>query len=201
MRVKFTVLGIVQGVGFRPFVYRTAVKQGLVGYVRNRGDAGVEILVEGSTQSIERFMAVLVEEKPPRARIEQIKKMELEGVNQYSSFSIFESAQEGESRGSIIPADIAVCNQCLGELRDAADRRYAYFFITCTDCGPRFTIIDRLPYDRENTSMHEFALCNTCKEEYKNPMNRRFHAQTMACAVCGPHVYLTSTGSPLLVVR
>ncbi|MDR0471604.1 MAG: carbamoyltransferase HypF [Nitrososphaerota archaeon] len=200
MRVKLTVLGIVQGVGFRPFVYRTAVKQGLVGYVRNRGDAGVEILVEGNTQSIERFMTVLVKEKPPRARIEQIKKMELEGVNQYSCFSIFESAQEGESSGSIIPADIAVCNQCLGELRDAVDRRYEYFFITCTDCGPRFTIIDRLPYDRENTAMHEFALCNTCREEYKTPMNRRFHTQTMACAVCGPQVYLTTNkGEPMEV--
>ena len=200
MRVKFTVLGIVQGVGFRPFVYRTAVKQGLVGYVRNREDAGVEILVEGSTQSIERFMAVLMEEKPPRARIEQIKKMELEGVNQYSSFSIFKSTQEGENRGSIIPADIAVCNQCLGELCDTVNQRYDYFFITCTVCGPRFTIIDRLPYDRENTSMHEFTLCNTCKEEYKNPMNRRFHAQTMACAVCGPQVYLTTNkGDPVEV--
>ena len=198
MRVKLTVLGIVQGVGFRPFVYRTAVNQGLVGYVRNRGDAGVEILVEGSAQNIERFMAVLIEEKPPRARIEQIKKTELQGVNQYSSFSIFESVQEGEIGGSIIPADIAVCNQCLGELCDVVDRRQDYFFITCTDCGPRFTIIDRLPYDRENTAMHEFALCNACREEYKNPVNRRFHAQTMACPVCGPQVYLTTNkGDPI----
>jgi hydrogenase maturation protein HypF len=192
LRVKLAILGIVQGVGFRPFVYRTAVKLGLVGYVRNRGDAGVEVLLEGSGQNIERFMAVLVEEKPARARVDQIKKTELQGANQYSSFSIFGSVQEGEIKGSSIPADIAVCNQCLNELRNSADRRHDYFFITCTDCGPRFTIIDRLPYDRENTSMHEFALCNSCREEYRSPIDRRFHAQTIACPSCGPQVWLTT---------
>jgi hydrogenase maturation protein HypF len=200
LRVRFTVLGIVQGVGFRSFVYRIAVKQGLGGYVRNRGDAGVEVLVEGDAQNIERFVAMLIEEKPALARVEQIKKVELQGVNQYSGFSIFESVQRGGTKGSIIPADIAVCRQCLEELRDLADRRQDYFFITCTDCGPRFSIIKRLPYDRKNTSLQEFLLCDSCREEYKSPVNRRFHAQTIACSSCGPQVYLTTNRGDSIAV-
>jgi len=198
LRIKITVSGIVQGVGFRPFIYRTAVKHGLAGYVRNRGDAGVEVLLEGEGQHIEGFMADLAAEKPPQARIDQIQRTQLSGANEYSNFTIIKSSQEAETPGSIIPPDIAICNQCLGELRDPKNPRFDYFFITCTDCGPRFTIIERLPYDRENTTMKEFPLCGFCQREYGDPANRRFHAQTVACPTCGPKAYLTTAdGEPV----
>ncbi|MGA3059021.1 MAG: carbamoyltransferase HypF [Candidatus Bathyarchaeia archaeon] len=198
MRLKINVTGIVQGVGFRPFVYRLAAKNGLAGYVRNRGDAGVEILLEGNAQSIKSFMSDLTEKKPPLAQIDSVNSTELSGKNQYSKFSILRSSEEAELSGSIIPPDIAICNECLGELRDPKNPRYQYFFITCTNCGPRFTIIERLPYDRENTTMREFPLCGFCKKEYNDPANRRFHAQTVACPECGPKAYLTTkTGEPI----
>ncbi len=199
MRVKLNVTGIVQGVGFRPFIYRIAVKNGLAGYVRNRGDAGVEVLIEGEAEKIQSFMRDLTEQKPPLAQIEKINRTELSGNNEYEHFTIFKSSQEAETSGSIIPPDIAICNQCLKELRDPKDPRFEYFFITCTDCGPRFTIIERLPYDRENTTMREFPLCGFCQKEYEDPSNRRFHAQTVACPTCGPKAYLTTNnwrGSP-----
>ncbi len=198
MRVKLSVSGIVQGVGFRPFIYRIAVQNGLVGYVRNRGDAGVEILVEGNPQSVEKFLINLTAEKPPLAQIDAVKRTDLSGENQYDKFTIYKSSQEAELSGSVIPPDIAICNQCLQELRDPKNPRFDYFFITCTNCGPRFTIIERLPYDRENTTMKEFPLCNFCKKEYNDPSNRRFHAQTIACPPCGPKAYLTTdTGEPV----
>ena len=184
--------------GFRPFIYRLAVRNGLAGYVRNRGDAGVEILLEGDSLCVDRFMVGLTDEKPPLAQIEKISCTELSGKNQHQTFTIFKSSQEAETSGSIIPPDIAICNQCLKELRDPNDPRFEYFFITCTDCGPRFTIIERLPYDRENTTMKEFPLCGFCKKEYEDPANRRFHAQTVACPTCGPKAYLTTnTGEPV----
>ncbi len=198
MRVKLNVTGIVQGVGFRPFVYRLAVQNGLAGYVRNRGDAGVEILLEGDAQRIKNFKGDLTEKKPPLAQIDAVKSNELSGKNEYDKFTIYKSSQEAELSGSIIPPDIAICNECLGELRDPKDTRYEYFFITCTNCGPRFTIIERLPYDRENTTMREFPLCGFCLKEYNDPANRRFHAQTVACPSCGPKAYLTTkTGEPV----
>ncbi len=200
MRIKLNVSGIVQGVGFRPFIYRLAVGYGLAGYVRNRGDAGVEVLLEGRTEAIEGFMADLATQKPPLARIDQIKRTELSGKNEYANFTIYQSSQEAEQSGSIIPPDITICNQCLKELYDPKNPRYNYFFITCTDCGPRFTIIERLPYDRENTTMREFPLCSFCQKEYDDPSNRRFHAQTVACPTCGPKAYLTTNkGEPVEV--
>jgi hydrogenase maturation protein HypF len=192
LRVKLNVTGIVQGVGFRPFIYRIAVRNGLAGYVRNRGDAGVEMLLEGEVEKIQGFMHDLTELKPQLAQIEKFNRTELSGKNEYEHFTIFKSSQEAETSGSIIPPDIAICYQCLKELRDPNDPRFEYFFITCTDCGPRFTIIERLPYDRENTTMREFALCGFCQNEYKDPANRRFHAQTVACPTCGPKSYLTT---------
>ena len=198
MRVKINVTGIVQGVGFRPFIYRTAVQNGLAGYVRNRGDAGVEILLEGDAQNIKIFMRDLSEKKPPLAQIDAVKSVELTGKNEYEKFTICKSSEEAELSGSIIPPDIAICNECQAELRDPKNPRYEYFFITCTNCGPRFTIIERLPYDRENTTMREFPLCGFCRKEYEDPANRRFHAQTVACPACGPKAYLTTkTGEPI----
>jgi hydrogenase maturation protein HypF len=176
------------------------VRNGLTGYVRNRGDAGVEILLEGNAQGIESFMRDLTKEKPPIAQIYHVKSTELSSKNEYRNFTIYKSSQEAETSGSIIPPDIAICNQCLNELRDPKDPRFEYFFITCTNCGPRFTIIERLPYDRENTTMNEFPLCGFCQKEYDDPANRRFHAQTVACPTCGPKAYLTTnTGEPVQI--
>ena len=198
MRVKIKVTGIVQGVGFRPFVYRIAVQNSLAGYVRNRSDAGVEILLEGKEQNIKNFLRDMNENKPPIARIYDIIKTSLTGKNQHSNFSIYKSSKATELSGSVIPPDIAICDDCLLELRDSKDPRHDYFFITCTNCGPRFTIIECLPYDRENTTMSEFPTCTFCKREYSNPLNRRFHAQTVACSTCGPKVYLTTSSGELI---
>jgi hydrogenase maturation protein HypF len=199
VRVKIRVTGIVQGVGFRPFIYRIAVKNDLDGYVRNRGDAGVEIHLEGREENIRKFLRDLKEKKPPLAQIYEIITLPLKGKNKYEAFTILKSSEEAELSGSVIPPDIAICDDCLKELRDRENPRYEYFFITCTNCGPRYTIIERLPYDRENTTMRRFPMCNFCESEYTNPLNRRFHAQTVACAQCGPKVYLTNKEGKLIV--
>lgn len=191
VRVKVNVTGIVQGVGFRPFIYRTAVRYGLTGYVRNRGDAGVEILLEGKESEIQKLLTELKMEKPPLARIDRILCSKIEGQSEYRAFIVEKSSGQREISGSIIPPDAAVCNDCLKELRNPEDPRFEYFFITCTNCGPRFTIIDRLPYDRENTTMRKFRTCDFCEKEYRDPTNRRFHAQTIACPKCGPKAWLT----------
>jgi hydrogenase maturation protein HypF len=192
VRLKVKVTGIVQGVGFRPFIYRTAVEHQLKGYVKNRGDAGVEIVLEGEDQDIQCFLKDLREKKPPLAKIYDIITSKLEGKNEYQSFTVEKSSNETELSGSVIPPDVAICDDCLRELRNPNDVRYEYFFITCTNCGPRFTTIENLPYDRENTTMREFPMCGFCLKEYKDPMNRRFHAQTTACPDCGPRVCLTT---------
>jgi len=198
MRMKIEVTGIVQGVGFRPFIYRTAVKNRLNGYVKNKGDAGVEITLEGEEHAIKTFLKDLKTETPPLAQIYHITKKRIEGKDKYQNFTISKSSYEAEHAGSIIPPDIAICNDCLRELRDPKDPRYNYFFITCTNCGPRYTIIEKLPYDRENTTMRDFPLCDFCQKEYKDPMNRRFHAQTVACPECGPKAYLTTNKGKLV---
>ncbi len=198
MRIKVEVTGIVQGVGFRPFVYRIALKNYVQGYVRNRGDAGVEILAEGCKRDVQGFLRDLKEKKPPLAQIYDLTLQNLSGENEYKEFTIMKSSEQAEHSGSIIPPDVAICNECLDELRDAKDPRYEYFFITCTNCGPRFTIIERLPYDRGNTTMRAFPLCGYCKKEYSDPMNRRFHAQTIACPECGPKAYLTTRNGDCL---
>jgi len=197
LRLKIRVKGIVQGVGFRPFIYRIAVKNGLSGYVRNRGDAGVEILIEGEEGDIKKFMQDLRREKPPLSRIYEIITEQLKGKPQHKRFEIYKSSKESELSGSVIPPDISICDKCLRELRDPKDPRYEYFFITCTNCGPRYTIIEKLPYDRENTTMRVFPMCSFCRKEYSDPLNRRFHAQTVACPKCGPKVYLTSRSGEL----
>ncbi|MEM4733122.1 MAG: carbamoyltransferase HypF [Candidatus Bathyarchaeia archaeon] len=196
--MKINITGIVQGVGFRPFVYRVAVQNGLAGFVRNRGDAGVEILLEGQAQNIHNFLRDLKDKKPPLAQIHSIITTELSGENEYTKFTIYKSSAEKKLAGSVISPDIAICSECLAELRDPNNPRRDYFFITCTDCGPRFTIIEQLPYDHENTTMHEFKMCSYCQGEYTDPLNRRFHAQTVACPACGPQAYLTTnSGEPI----
>ena len=192
MRAEIKVSGIVQGVGFRPFIYRTAVENRLVGYVRNRGDAHVEIMVEGKKRNIEYFLQDLKKKKPPLARIHNIITKYFEEKNEFTKFTILKSSNEVELSGSVIPPDVSICNQCLNEMRDQKNKRHNYFFITCTDCGPRYTIIQNLPYDRSNTTMKEFLMCPFCQKEYTDPTNRRFHAQTVACDKCGPRVYLAT---------
>jgi len=174
------------------------VRNGLAGYVRNRGDAGVEILLEGKEQNIQNFLRDLKEKKPPLAQIHDIITIRLTGENEHRKFAIIKSSEKAELSGSVIPPGIAICDDCLRELRDPKDPRYEYFFITCTNCGPRFTIMEHLPYDRENTTMREFPMCNFCQQEYADPLNRRFHAQTVACPTCGPKAYLTTRdGKPI----
>ena len=198
MRAQLKVNGIVQGVGFRPFIYRIAVKNGLVGYVRNRRDAVVEIVIEGKKTNIMQFLENLKTEKPPLAQIYKITtdyKAEEMGFNE---FRIIQSSGEAELSGSVIPPDVSICEECIMELRDPQNPRFNYFFVTCTNCGPRYTVIDKLPYDRPNTTMKDFQICGFCTEEYGDPLNRRFHAQTVACPNCGPKVYLTSNiGEPI----
>ena len=174
------VSGIVQGVGFRPFVYRIAVKNGLVGYVRNRGDAVVEIVAEGNKNSINQFLKDLQKKKPPLAQIYNTTTDYTQKEECFNEFKIIRSSGEAKLSGSVIPPDVSICDECLRELRDPTNRRFDYFFNTCTECGPRYTIIKGLPYDRPNTTMQEFPICDACAKEYSDPANRRFHAQTVA---------------------
>ena len=192
MRAEIKVNGIVQGVGFRPFIYRAAVENHLVGYVRNRGDAHVEIVVEGARRNIDYFLRDLKEKKPPLAHIYNIATEYHEEKGEFDKFEIIKSSDEANLSGSVIPPDVSICPQCLKELRAEENLRHDYFFITCTDCGPRYTIIETLPYDRQNTTMKEFPMCPFCKSEFTDPLNRRFHAQTIACPKCGPRAYLAT---------
>jgi len=181
------VRGVVQGVGFRPFVYRLAQEENLSGFVGNDTD-GVTIEVQGSVAGLDAFVARLGEEKPPLARIDSIAVSQMQTIEE-RGFRIVASEVLGRVTTGI-PADAATCADCLSELLDPADRRYRYPFLNCTNCGPRFTITRRIPYDRPQTSMAPFVMCPACQAEYDDPMNRRFHAQPNACWECGPQVWL-----------
>jgi hydrogenase maturation protein HypF len=187
MRLKLFITGLVQGVGFRPFVYRVAKELSLRGYVLN-SESGVVVEVEGEKERLEEFLKKLQTELPPAARIFSIDKKFLDDFG-YSDFEIRRSEKRGEVNVSVLP-DLATCRDCLRELFDKSNRRYRYPFINCTNCGPRYTIILSLPYDRENTTMKKFKMCPECYREYTDPSNRRFHAQPNACPECGPHVEL-----------
>lgn len=190
------VSGIVQGVGFRPFVYGLAKRLNLHGWVRNTSN-GVEILIDGSMGSIDQFVQSLSAEKPPLAKIDTVDLTRVELSNiEYSVFEIRESAAISGAYQPISP-DTAVCADCERELFDPSDRRYLYPFINCTNCGPRFTIIKDIPYDRPNTTMADFPLCDDCRDEYENPLDRRFHAQPVACPTCGPFVTLRESRANL----
>ncbi len=186
---KIRVIGIVQGVGFRPYVYRLAKSMGLKGYVKNMGGSEVEIHLEGPEARIHEFSERLVREKPPQALIEEVKMIKTKPVG-YKDFSILPSSSKLESR-SMIPPDIGICKDCLREILDPSTRWYMYPFNSCVNCGPRFSMMYTTPYDRENTSMRDFPLCQQCMSEYNDPGNtRRFHAQGISCPVCGPRVTL-----------
>lgn len=184
------VTGIVQGVGMRPFVYREAMAHGICGWVLNAGD-GVHIEAHASVEALDGFVAALSEHAPAATRVEHVEVMDLAPGNwdaaNEQGFRIVAS-QDQTAHTTLISPDIATCDDCLRELFDPADRRFHYPFINCTNCGPRFTIIRSLPYDRAATSMNRFPMCPTCAAEYADPLDRRFHAQPDACFDCGPHI-------------
>lgn len=182
---RLTVTGVVQGVGFRPFVHRLAGRFGLAGWVRNVAGT-VEIRLEGATASLDRFEQLLRDEAPPVARIDEVRSVAVDAAG-VDGFDIAESEDADTLRP--VPPDVATCEQCERELLDRANRRYRHPFITCTDCGPRYTIIDDLPYDRARTSMKAFAPCARCAAEYAATVDRRFHAETLACPDCGPRMW------------
>jgi hydrogenase maturation protein HypF len=188
-RERYEVRGVVQGVGFRPFVYRLALEEGLAGSIGN-DTGGVTIEIEGPAERVEAFRRRLQAEAPPLSRIDSIVVREAPPRRE-TEFRINASAASGHvSTG--IPADAATCADCLRELLDPNDRRYRYPFLNCTNCGPRYTITRRIPYDRPQTSMARFTMCPACQAEYDDPTNRRFHAQPNACPVCGPRVWLVA---------
>jgi hydrogenase maturation protein HypF len=198
LHATIIVTGIVQGVGFRPFIYRVAKRHRLRGFVRNRADAVVEITIEGEKAQIDAFLRSLSREKPALARLDNVQVSYSETELGLPDFTIEKSSQQRTESGSVIPPDIAICDDCLNELRTATDRRHNYFFITCTNCGPRYTTILSVPYDRPNTTMIQFPMCLNCRGEYTNPLDRRFHAQTVACQTCGPKVTLLDrSGEPV----
>ncbi len=188
-RKRLEIKGIVQGVGFRPFIYRLAKNHKLKGFVFNN-TKGVIVDLEGSHSNIETVLRKIKDQSPPLAQIKGIesKKLPIKG---YKDFVIKYSRKE-EEKITLVSPDIATCDSCSRELLDPSDRRYKYPFINCTNCGPRFSIIKELPYDRKNTTMKKFIMCKDCRLEYENPMDRRFHAQPDACALCGPEVELLS---------
>lgn len=191
VRRRLAVRGVVQGVGFRPFVYQSAVRHGLTGFVGN-DTTGVFIEVQGNAAAIDAFQAELLAHPPPLARIEAVDAAELPVATE-THFVIVASQTTAGATGSV-PADVATCGDCLRELFDPADRRFRYPFINCTHCGPRFTIIQTLPYDRPATTMAGFPMCAACEREYHDPTDRRFHAQPVACPACGPKVWLEADG-------
>ena len=184
---KVKISGVVQGVGFRPFVYQLAHNYNLNGFILNN-TAGVSIEVEGKESDIASFMESLQNDLPPLARIDTLSSKVSVCVG-YTDFQILQSESEDDMTALVLP-DIAICVNCLQEMNDPDNRRYRYPFINCTDCGPRYSIIETLPYDRPNTSMHFFTMCETCSQEYNNPHDRRFHAQPISCSDCGPTLRL-----------
>jgi len=194
-RMKIIVRGAVQGVGFRPFVFNLAKRQSLKGWVLN-SPSGVQIEVEGLQLELEKFLVKLQHEKPRLAFIQSLEWSYLDILG-FKDFRIKKSKEGGEKLTLILP-DIATCELCLEEMMDSRNRRHSYPFINCTLCGPRFSIIEKLPYDRPNTSMKTFKLCSKCSSEYHDPEDRRFHAQPTACVECGPRIQLIDVNGAVL---
>ena len=193
--VHISVRGVVQGVGFRPFVYQLATRHNLKGWVCNTSE-DVRIEVEGEEKDIEQFLLGLREQAPPLSHIEDITVTQGSPAN-YEKFEIRHSLAE-EGKYQLVSPDIATCPDCLREIFDPDDRRYRYPFTNCTNCGPRFTIIADIPYDRPNTTMRRFQMCPECQQEYDDPLDRRFHAQPNACPKCGPQLELVDAdGNPV----
>jgi hydrogenase maturation protein HypF len=197
LRRILTVTGVVQGVGFRPFVYRLAVRHGLAGTVCNTPD-GVQISIEGDAGQVQGFLAAFEGELPPLAQVTSRRLVEAEPRYE-TGFQILPSTATA-TRAALVPPDVSVCGACLRELEDPADRRFGYAFVNCTDCGPRYTIVDDVPYDRAATTMVDFPLCAACRREYTDPADRRFHAQATCCPQCGPTLLLRDRHGVILPV-
>lgn len=195
MNRKLKISGVVQGVGFRPFVYQLADRYHLNGFILNNS-AGVSVELEGRESAIDAFLKALQEELPPLARIDRLSSKVGEYVG-FTNFHILQSERQN-NKSALVSPDIAICKNCLEEISDPTNRRYAYPFINCTDCGPRYSIIETLPYDRPNTSMHFFTMCEACNLEYTDPLDRRFHAQPISCPDCGPTLRLLDTECKIL---
>lgn len=195
--IRIIVTGIVQGVGFRPSIYRIAVKSGVRGYVRNLGGSEVEIYIEGEKSAIDKFMSFLKTDLPPVALIHNIDISDAEPLG-YDDFEILPSMRKSVKR-SIVPPDFSVCDDCMKEVYDPRSRWYRYPFNSCAYCGPRYSIMQDIPYDRDKTSMVDFPLCRECSEDYGDPDNiRRFHAQGISCPVCGPRVWLVDNAGKII---
>ncbi|MEM0340457.1 MAG: carbamoyltransferase HypF [Acidilobaceae archaeon] len=198
--LRLAIVGIVQGVGFRPFVFRLATSLGLRGYVKNLGGSEVEIWVEGDEISLATFLKRLLQERPPSAKIESVKIEDVEPRG-YTFFEICRSGRDKKVRSSI-PPDIAICHHCMKEVLEPNTRFTNYYWNSCAWCGPRFSMIYELPYDRENTAMKDFPLCGDCRKDYEDPNNvRRFHAQGISCKTCGPKTYVYSNQGEKLNVE
>jgi hydrogenase maturation protein HypF len=182
------IRGVVQGVGFRPFIYNLATSMNLSGEVSNNGQ-GVLILLDATKEELDEFVKKIRDNKPPLSEIDSIKITQIKKTKSFDGFSI-KMSEVNKNLSSHIPPDIAMCSECESELHDKTNRRFEYPFITCVSCGPRFSIIKNLPYDRKNTSMDEFVMCEKCAQEYKNPQERRYHAQPIGCHECGPKLSL-----------
>ena len=198
VRLRVVIHGAVQGVGFRPFVYRLAAEMKLPGWVSNSAQ-GVFIEVESEKDTLNQFLFRLQNEIPPRAFIQSLEFSFLDPTG-FTSFEIRESDPSGTKSALVLP-DIATCPDCLKDIFDTSNRRYLYPFTNCTNCGPRFSIIEALPYDRPNTSMKKFEMCPECKAEYQNPLDRRFHAQPNACPICGPKLELWNDKGTVIAER
>ncbi|WP_072681914.1 carbamoyltransferase HypF [Arcobacter sp. LA11] len=190
--IEVQVSGIVQGVGFRPFVYTLALNENLNGWVNN-DDRGVNIALEGQSKNIENFLTQLKTSPPPLSKIDNIEIFELD-LKEYKTFEIIQS-QTTSNKSTIISPDMAVCDDCIDDINDDKNFRFEYALTNCTNCGPRYSIIETVPYDRCNTSMSRFIMCDDCKEEYINPLNRRYHAQPVSCEKCGPKIALYDNGN------
>jgi len=195
VRLKLAACGAVQGVGFRPFIHRLAVELGLNGWVQNSAQ-GVLIEVEAAREHLERFRLRLEAEKPPRCFFQSLECTWLDAIG-HGKFEIRPSTIGGSKTAFVLP-DVATCPDCLREIFDPQNRRYHYPFTNCTNCGPRFSIIESLPYDRANTTMKSFVMCSACQAEYQDPRDRRFHAQPNACPACGPHLEFWDTGGDVV---
>ncbi|NVM37873.1 MAG: carbamoyltransferase HypF, partial [Candidatus Lokiarchaeota archaeon] len=193
--IEITITGIVQGVGFRPFLYNLAYSLNLKGYILNRGNAGVRLVLQGNSQNIKQFLEDIETKKPKISFIEDIEINYLDFQEEFNELEIRRSEQ-GRGVSLTLPPDIAICNECLNDMNDPQKSKYyKYPFIACAVCGPRYTTVTELPYDRERSTMLKFPFCQqaypeSCVQEYSDFKNRRFHAQTFACSVCGPHYNL-----------
>jgi hydrogenase maturation protein HypF len=207
-RVTVDITGVVQGVGFRPTLRVLAEEAGLSGWVQNRSGS-VRLFLDGRRDNVERFLSVLPSRLPLRARLDRLTVIDRKLYRSEPEPWRFEirSSEADEALRISIPADLGSCETCLAEVFEPTSRYYRYPFTTCTDCGPRYTVVTGMPYDRNQTTLADFPLCPACKQEYGDPRNRRFHAQSMACATCGPHLQVHDkfgavlSGDPIRLAR